>query len=123
MRFLVDNPVSPQVAAALAREGYDAAHVRDYDLQAADDATIFERAAQEDRIIVTADTDFGFLLARRQVRRPSVILFHHSFPHRPTEQTKILLENLPELAATLEEGSLVVLESRRIRIRTLPIGA
>lgn len=47
--------------------------------------------------------------------------FHHSFPHRPSEQTKILLQNLPDLIPALEQGSLVVLEGRRIRIRTLPI--
>jgi predicted nuclease of predicted toxin-antitoxin system len=121
MRFLVDNPISPLVAEALTRGGHDAVHVRDYGLQAADDTAIFERAAEEERTIVTADTDFGFLLAKRQVRRPSVVLLHHSFPHQPGEQTRTLLKNLPELEATLEEGSLVVLENRRIRIRTLPI--
>lgn len=42
-------------------------------------------------------------------------------PHRPNEQIRIMLQNLPELAAPLEQGSLVVLENRRIRIRTLPI--
>ena len=42
------------MAEALVGHGHDAVHVRDYELQAADDATIFERAAQEDRIIVTA---------------------------------------------------------------------
>jgi len=121
MRFLVDNPVSPLVAGGLRKEGHDAVHVRDYRLQAADDTTVFERASDEDRVIITSDTDFGFLLARRQVRTPSVILFHHSFPHRPSEQTKILLQNLPDLIPALEQGSLVVLEGRRIRIRTLPI--
>jgi len=121
MRFLVDNPVSPLVADGLRNEGHDAVHVRDYQLQAADDTAVFERASNENRIVITSDTDFGFLLARRQVRRPSIILFHHSFPHRPSEQTKILLRNLPELTPALEQGSLVVLEGRRIRIRTLPI--
>ena len=121
MRFLVDNPISPHVAEALARRGHDAVHVRDYGLQAADDTTIFERAADENRIVITADTDFGLLLARRQVRRPSVILLHHSFPHRPGEQARIVLASLPQLAPALHQGSLVVLEERRIRIRTLPI--
>jgi predicted nuclease of predicted toxin-antitoxin system len=68
MRFLVDNPVSPLLADALRRAGHDAVHVRDYQLQAADDSTILERAARERRVIVTADTDFGFLLARRKTR-------------------------------------------------------
>jgi len=46
---------------------------------------------------------------------------HHSFSHRPDEQAKILLRNLPDLTTALEQGSLIVLEARRIRIRTLPI--
>ena len=121
MRFLVDNPVSPLVAAALRRDGHDAVHVLDYALQAASDATIFERASQEDRIVVTSDTDFGLLAARTGIRKPSIILFHHSFPHRPIEQAAILVRNLPPLSGALEQGSLVVLESHRIRIRSLPI--
>ena len=121
MKFLVDNPISPLLADALRQVGHDAVHVRDYQLQSADDSAIFERAARERRVIITADTDFGFLLARRKTRKPSVLLFHHSFSHRPSEQTRILLENLPPLTPALEQGSLVVLESRRIRIRTLPI--
>ncbi len=121
MRFLVDNPVSPLVAAGLRRDGPDAVHVLDYGLQAAPDAAIFERAAQEDRVIVTSDTDFGLLAARTGIRKPSIILFHHSFSHRPSEQAIILVRNLPPLRTALEQGSLVVLESHRIRIRSLPI--
>ncbi len=121
MKFLIDNPVSPLLADALRRAGHDAVHVCNYQLQSADDAAIFERATRERRVIITADTDFGFLLARRRTRRPSVLLFHHSFTHRPSEQTEILLENLPELTAALRQGSLVVLEARRVRIRKLPI--
>jgi predicted nuclease of predicted toxin-antitoxin system len=121
MRFLVDNPVSPRVAGMLCQAGHDAVHVRDYGLQAAADLVVFERASQERRIIITADTDFGLLVARKQTREPSVILFHHSFSHRPTEQGMALLENLSQLSSTLEQGSLIVFENRRIRIRSLPI--
>jgi predicted nuclease of predicted toxin-antitoxin system len=121
MRFLVDNPLSPHVAEMLRQGGHDAVHVQDYGLQAAVDAVIFERAVREQRIVVTADTDFGLLLARKRTRRPSVILLHHSFSHCPAEQGRVLLENLPELSSALDQGSLVVLESRRIRIRSLPI--
>jgi len=61
MRFLVDNPVSPVVAEALRRNGHDAVHVLDYKLQAAADDVILARASDEDRIVVTSDTDFGLL--------------------------------------------------------------
>jgi len=121
MRFLVDNPISSIVVEMLHKAGHDAVHVRQYKLQAAADVVIFERAAQENRIIISADTDFGFLLARSKKRKPSVVIFHHSFSHRPQQQGKALLDNLKQFSSALERGSLIVFESQRIRIRSLPI--
>lgn len=59
MRFLVDNALSPVLANLLSRAGHDALHVRTIDLQRAEDLVIFDKAAAEDRIVVSADTDFG----------------------------------------------------------------
>lgn len=75
MRFLIDNALSPVVAEGLRQAGHDAIHVRDLGLAAADDVTIFEHADRDKWVIVSADTDFGTILAMRDVARPSVILF------------------------------------------------
>jgi Domain of unknown function (DUF5615) len=45
MKFLIDNALSPTLAALLQQAGHDAIHVRSIGLEHADDDAIFERAA------------------------------------------------------------------------------
>ena len=121
MNFLVDNPLSPGVAVGLCAAGHNAVHVLDYRMQAASDEAIFERAALESRVVVSADTDFGTLLSLRESTTPSVILFRGESPKRAADQVSLILASLPAVEAALRRGAIVVIEPGRLRLRELPI--
>jgi predicted nuclease of predicted toxin-antitoxin system len=122
MKFLIDNAPSPRVADGLQAAGHDAIDARDLGLAAATDEELFELAAGESRIIVSADTDFGTLLALRQESKPSFILFRRGTERRPEKQLALLLTNVETIRQSLESGSVIFFEQNRIRIRSLPIG-
>jgi predicted nuclease of predicted toxin-antitoxin system len=121
MRFLVDNALSPALATLLNDAGHDAVHVRTLGLQQADDVDIFDRAAADDRILVSADTDFGALLASRAVQKPSVVQFRGPGTRRPEALTRAILANLSQISDALEAGCIVTFEPARVRVRALPI--
>jgi predicted nuclease of predicted toxin-antitoxin system len=122
MRFLVDQNLSPALAEALTRAGHESVHVRDRGLKRADDSSVMALAVDEDRAVISADTDFGELLARSDATGPSVLMLRRQPTHRASAVAALILANLDLISDDLSAGAMVVLDGDRIRIRRLPMG-
>lgn len=121
MRFLVDACLSPRLAEGLSSRSHDAVHVVAYGLERAGDPEIMRRAAEEERAVLSADTDFGTILARTRAARPSVVLFRLEQDRRVPDLVELLQANLPAIEAAADQGSIVVITESLVRIRALPI--
>jgi predicted nuclease of predicted toxin-antitoxin system len=122
VRLLIDANLSPRVAGTLNKAGLESVHVCDVGLLTAPGRSILDYAAANALVIVSADTDFGELLAAsRGATRPSVVLLRSADRLTPDEQAALLAANLPAVAADLEAGAVVTIARGRMRIRSLPI--
>lgn len=76
----------------------------------------------EDRILVSADSDFGMLLATSRQIKPSFILFREPDIIRAADYASAILLNLPAIENDLLAGCVVTFRHGRVRVRSLPLG-
>lgn len=119
MRFLIDESLQRRIGHILVEAGHEAQHVAELDLLGASDDQVLVAAHRDHSVLVTADTDFGNLLALSGDPFPSVILLRR--PGRRPEQRAAAILSALEVEARLQEGAMVVVEPHRLRIRDLPI--
>jgi predicted nuclease of predicted toxin-antitoxin system len=120
MKFLVDLALSPKTVKALRDRGYEAARVNELGMAKSKDSEIVEYAAKNDLIVITADLDFGDILAFTGYKKPSVIIFRLKEPSVDLINS-LLLSAIPRITDSLDKGSIVVSEDYQIRIRELPV--
>lgn len=109
------------MVSALNGAGFDAVHVRDLGLAAAEDAEVLATAESDERILVSADSDFGTLLAATRAARPSVVFLRRTNGRRYDEIASLLTANLPQVADDLRAGAMVVIDQEEMRISRLPL--
>ena len=113
MRFLADESCDFAVVAALRAAGHDVALVRERCPGAAD-LVVAAVASSENRILLTADKDFGLLAQAVPKTRVGVILIR--FPTRARAQLgESAVAAVEHLGGELE-GAFVVLEPGLVRV-------
>ena len=91
-------------------------------MRSATDTAVIDTARADDRVLISADTDFGTLLARSHATTPPFLLLRRASGRRAVELVEIILSNFNVVDADLEAGAIVVLGETTLRIRKLPIG-
>jgi len=120
MKFLIDMPVSPKLVKTLEQRGHAAVHAQEIGLAGAEDSEIVSRARQEARIIVTADLDFGQLLALSNADGPGVILFRGG-NYSEREMRELLERVLNSVENTVLPHAICVIDKNRVRVTRLPL--
>jgi len=120
MKFLVDMPVSPRVAAWLNNRGHDAVHASSLGLECASDHELLNRARDQGRVVITADTDFPHLLALSRETAPGIILFRGG-DYTQQQMEELLARVLDLLPEEVLARSICVVDRRGLRHRPLPL--
>jgi predicted nuclease of predicted toxin-antitoxin system len=120
MRFLIDMPLTPALAVFLQGLGHDAVHAANIGSANATDAALLARARAESRVVITADLDFGRLMAEVPANSPGIILLRGG-SYSDTEMINLVQRVLQRVEHGLLVESLIVVDRHRIRRRQLPI--
>ena len=120
LRFLLDMGIAQSVSVWLKGLGHDALHLNDEGLFKLADNYILEKAAEESRIILTTDMDFGQLLAFNQNLLAPVIQFRTSTftPSNIREKLELFFERFPSQP---DEMFIITFDDNRMRYRKLPL--
>lgn len=120
MRWLLDQGVPRTAAEILRAAGEDAIHTGEIGMEAAEDAAILERARLEERVVVTLDSDFHYLLALSGASTPSVVRVRIESLRAPA-----FVDLIKEVRAACEsdllQGSVISVTAENIRVRRLPL--
>ena len=117
MKFLIDENVGNSVVRYLENKGHDVIVASKEGFSGREDAFLLGYAFKEDRIIITNDKDFGFLVFRQKIPSQGVILFRfiQELPSLKVKALEAILSLKPERIL----NHFIIASEGKIRIRPL----
>jgi predicted nuclease of predicted toxin-antitoxin system len=120
LAVLVDMNLSPRWIAVLESAGFTAVHWSDLGPVTAPDTDLMAYARRHDMIVLTNDLDFGTILAANGGEKPSVVQIRAT-DTRPEATATVVTAALGQFTPELVAGALMTIDTRRTRVRLLPL--
>jgi len=122
IRFLADENISPKTVSYLNAIGYNIIRVNEVKMNKSKDEEIIDYARVNGYVLITMDLDFGYILSYIKDNKPSVIILRLTYPE-PDNVSSYLIKAFKnrEITDNLIEGSVIIIEDDRIRVRRLPL--
>jgi predicted nuclease of predicted toxin-antitoxin system len=116
VKLLADECCDALLGEGLRRDGHDVLYVKEIGPGAADD-TVLQMAADQQRVLLTEDKDFGELVVRLKLPAHGIVLLRIN----PADSAAKLarLRHLLQHHGQRLSGSFVVLSEKRARFRSL----
>ena len=116
MRFKIDENLPVEVARLLREAGHEAATVRDQAMTGATDARLVSICREEDRLLMTLDTDFADIRAYPPGMAPGLVVLRLKRQDKPYV-LDVVRRLLPIFETEPLARKLGVVDERHIRIR------
>lgn len=120
MRLLLDQGLPRSSAEILRNKGWDIQHTGEIGMSRATDRQILEYARDEQRIVITLDSDFHAILAVENLDSPSVVRIRQEGLRGP-ELAELVEKIWSKIGQQLENGAMATITEKAIRIRKIPL--
>ena len=117
MKFQADAHISIEMVALIRSLGHDCRDATAIPPRLPD-VDVLRRAADEQRIVITADKDFGELVFVHQIACPGIILVRIALANETDRVAR--LESAWPIALSRLPGSFVTVTATTIRARPIP---
>jgi predicted nuclease of predicted toxin-antitoxin system len=120
MKVLVDMNLSPDWARFLGEAGFEAVYWSKVGSKTATDSELMQWAAENAYIVLTADLDFGAILAATHGTKPSVVQVRGDLLS-PHAIGSAVARALRQARQELLDGALISIDAVHARLRILPL--
>ncbi|MFO7972116.1 MAG: DUF5615 family PIN-like protein [Desulfobacterales bacterium] len=120
MKVLLDQGLPRSSAEILRNKGWNIQHTGEIGMSRATDRQILEYARDEQRIVITLDSDFHTMLAVENLNSPSVVRIRQAGLRGP-ELAELVEKIWSRIGQQLENGAMATITEKAMRIRKIPL--